>query len=81
MVVLWRLVEAYMPIMEFSVLGGFWSCVTRVIGTSMAIVWMLNPLNRFTPNGLAPSLASSASLSTGGKRRRLAVSKTAPRSM
>ena len=77
-----RLVEAYMPITGYAVLGaGLPSLVIRVIGTSIAIVWTLVPLNRFTPKGLESSLASSFLLSTGGNRRRLTVSNTAPRSM
>src|SRR5262245_57365933 len=73
-----RLVLAYMPITGPDVLlAGRPSTVTLAIGTSMAIVLILEPLKRFTPNGSAASLASSAALSAGGKRRRLAVSKTA----
>ena len=77
-----RLVEAYIPMTGYAVLGaGLPSLVIRVIGTSIAIVWTLVPLNRFTPKGLESSLASSFLLSTGGNRRRLTVSNTAPRSM
>ena len=61
-----RAVLAYMPITGFAdVAAGLPSLVMRVIGTSMAIVLMLAPLKRFTPNGLTLSLSSPGPVSSG----------------
>ena len=77
-----RAVAAYMPMTGFAdVAAGNPSLVMRVIGTSMAIVLILAPLKRLFPNALTLSLSSPGPVKSGRYRRRLSVSKTAPRSM
>src|ERR1700730_4639879 len=62
-----RAVLAYMPITGLAdVAAGRPSLVMRVIGTSSAMVLMLAPEKRFTPNGLTLSLSSPGPVSRGG---------------
>ena len=71
-----------MPIKGCCVVStGLPSFVIRAIGISMAMLFTLVPLKRLMPNGSFKSSASSAGVSNGRKRRRLTVSKTAPRSI
>ncbi len=55
-----RLVLEYSPISLFPALAGCPSPVIRLIGTSSAMVLMLKPLKRLTPNGLTVSTSSAA---------------------
>src|SRR5215471_7025449 len=56
-----RAVLAYMPITGLAVVpAGLPSLVMREIGTSIAIVLILAPLKRLTPNGLTVSTSSAA---------------------
>ena len=57
------------------------SPVSIEAGSSIAIEWTLKPDSMSVPNGLTLSFASSAGVSIGGRRLRLSVSKTPPRSM
>jgi hypothetical protein len=59
---------------------GLLSLVKHLIGTSIAIVLMLALANRLSPNGLALSLASWVTVSSG-ELRKFRVSNVAPRSM
>ena len=70
-----RLVDAYRPTTAFGLLA------SSLIGISSVMVLTLKPENVSTPNALTVSSSSSFCVRIGGLRRRLTVSKVAPRSM